>query len=418
MSTNNDLTVTDIPVEVIPEQTIIYHTRKIATDAIADMDLMQMTILDKIIETVQPAIKQVTVFSKQKIEQLSLFRSLNENSGLIEISFKIKDFGYPKQYYNKLREALFSLVTLPIKTREIHADGTIYEGVTTLLAGVKFEVGIQRCEWDPANNCFVYFETPRKKRAYRQREVILEFRKDILHDIISGAPNGYIKLIKEHLEMFSSIYSNRMYKLISGLYDKKFSKDESKIGIFSMQLISFRRRMGLDNALERRPLYNDDGEIIRFDFAKRMIKTNSGGLKDGTHLYQNVRDLKRRVLNVGIMEINKISNFHVEYRLVDISHKKVKDTCATHIEFTITKKPKGEINLQLNANIIKSLLSGIFQGKITFNVDKIINQDNVIELRNYVDDAYQSYEAALSGTGSESIPDICKRLTQYLKSYE
>ena len=201
--------------EVIPVQNIVYQTRKI-TDIAVDMNFMQMRILDVIIQKGQPVIKEA-LFKKRSFEQLELFKSsLNKTSGLIEISFKMKDFGVKRQFYKELRENLRSLVTLPVQMKEYGEGGTVWDAYTTLIAGVKFDTGVKRCEWNDELRCFEYLDVPKVVDGYRKRDVIVEFRRDILEAIITGGPNGYIQYIKEVLAMMTSLYSNRIYKLICG----------------------------------------------------------------------------------------------------------------------------------------------------------------------------------------------------------
>lgn len=402
-----------LPVTTQDQSTIIFQTRKV-TDVAVDMSLAQMIIFDKIIQKAQPEIKQVAVYKNRAYEQLRLFEDADIDSGLIHITFKMKDFGVPRQYYNKLRETIFSLVTLPIQMKEVSPNGTIWSGYTTLLAGVKFEVGVQRCQWNSELKCFEYLEVPKEKKAYRQRKVVFQFRKDVLRDIISGGPNGYIQLVKERLSMMVSIYSNKIYKLISGFYNDRASSTNLMTSVHRISIEEFRKRMGLNNALTQTPVRNQEGDIIRFEYAPRVVRTKSGGLVEDPRLYKNIRDLKCKVLEVGKNELKEKGNIYFEYRLINASGAKVKDVSATHIEFTVLKKEKGEINLTTNGTFIIGILLEIYPNRnLPVDITPKITQDNVIELRDYINNIYSEY---LSCESAKQLATIRERLTTYLKT--
>lgn len=401
------------PAVSLEQNTIIFQPRKV-TDVAVDMSLAQMLIFDKIVQRAQPEIKQVAVYKNRTCEQLNLFQDVDMDSGLIHVKFKMKDFGVPRQYYNKLRETIFSLVTLPLQMKEISATGTIWAGYTTLLAGVKFEIGVQRCQWNSDLKCFEYLEIPKEKKGYRQRNVVFQFRKDVLRDIICGGPNGYIQLVKESLSMMVSIYSNKIYKLISGFYNEKGSRIGLMTSVHRISIEEFRKRMGLNDALTQTPVRNQEGDIIRFEYTIRTIRTETGDLVEDPRLYKNIRDLKRKVLEVGKKELKEKGNIYFEYRLINASGVKVKDVAATHIEFTVLKKEKGEINLTTNGAFIAGILHEIYLNrKLPVEITEKITQDNVIELREYINNIYAEY---LSCESPSQLITIRERLTIYLKT--
>lgn len=403
--------------EVIPVQNIVYQTRKI-TDIAVDMNFMQMRILDVIIQKGQPVIKEA-LFKKRSFEQLELFKSsLNKTSGLIEISFKMKDFGVKRQFYKELRENLRSLVTLPVQMKEYGEGGTVWDAYTTLIAGVKFDTGVKRCEWNDELRCFEYLDVPKVVDGYRKRDVIVEFRRDILEAIITGGPNGYIQYIKEVLAMMTSLYSNRIYKLICGFYNARAIESGQNI-VTRISIEEFRKRMGLNDALSVKKIYDSSGtNVIRHEYTPRTVEKVIDGKKvevEDTHLYKNIRDLKRRVLDVGKTELKEKSNLYFEYRLIDSSGNKVKDTEATHIEFTVIRKEKGQINLTTSERLINGLLTIIYgkQEDIPVDIHAKLSQENVLELRNRTQEASRLILQSDDASESESIRI---QMTKYLKS--
>lgn len=396
----------------LQEQTIIYQTRKI-TDIAADMTLMQMIVFDKIIQKTQSETKLVAVFKKKKFEQLSLFQFTDSDSGLIDIMFSMNEFGIPHQNYDKLREAIASLITLPIQMKEVTKDGVVWAGFTTLLAGVKVEIGMQRTQWNPEKNSFEVLEVPIPKKGYRQRRVILQFRKDILRNIIAGGSNGYIQLVRESLSMMISIYSNKIYKLIAGFYNDRSAHTPQGTSVHRISIEEFRKRMGLNDAVTQKPVRNIRGEIIRYEYTPRTFQAEDGSLIEDTRIYKNIRDLKRRVLEVGRKELFEKGNIFFQYRLTDSTGRKTKDVNATHIEFTVLRKAKGEINLATNADFISKMLFEIFAGKVPFNIIDIMTQENAIEIREYVIDAYTRF---FSCTNESDYSILRNNLVSYLES--
>ena len=394
------------------QETIIYQTRKI-TDIAADMNLLQMSVLDKIIQKVQPLIKQVAVFSKKEIDQIDLLK-VNNETGLIEIPMQLKDFGVSHQYYDRLRNTLISLVTLPIQMRGYQGSQMVWEGFTTLLGGVKFAVGTKRVEWNYDTKTFVPLSTPVTQNGYRQRTVILEFRKDILKAIIEGGPNGYIQLVKEVLCMMVSIYSNRIYKLICGFYSEHFVKNEREYSIYVITIEEFRTRMGLNNAMDYTPVYASDGTIIQYKYTPRTVRSKSGIFVEAPNLYPNIRDLKRRVLEVGKKELDEKSNLSFDYYLTNWEGKKVPDTKATHIQFRVRNKEKNEIPLESNKKLVLNTLTIVLPtGKMPAGIEGKITKENVMKLRTYVMEAYESICQTEDG---DELNAIRKRIIRYLKS--
>ena len=136
---------------------------------------------------------------------------------------------------------------------------------------------------------------------------------------------------------------------------------------------------------------------------------------EDTHLYKNIRDLKRRVLDVGKTELKEKSNLYFEYRLIDSSGNKVKDTEATHIEFTVIRKEKGQINLTTSERLINGLLTIIYgkQEDIPVDIHAKLSQENVLELRNRTQEASRLILQSDDASESESIRI---QMTKYLKS--
>ena len=91
--------------------------------------------------------------------------------------------------------------------------------------------------------------------GYRQRDLILTFRKEILQAFILEKDSGYVKYFKEVARGLLSAYSNRMYKLISS-----WVSDDKPYHL--VELEELRKQLGLNDHIRIEPIYDDNGAVI------------------------------------------------------------------------------------------------------------------------------------------------------------
>jgi hypothetical protein len=178
-----------------------------------------ITVIEKIQSAVEESIHHFTKKDGFNVEQLDLFKEI-QNTNVIRLEIQYAELGIKPNQYDEVRAALRQLVTIPVELDAIDPDtGEECWKLQGLLTA----------------------NIPKKKGS---RSFTVEMNKDVAKIFVT-VDKGWTKFIKEVAFATDSKYTVRMYMLISKWKD---------MGGFQMNLDKFRKWLQLE---DKYPKYKD-----------------------------------------------------------------------------------------------------------------------------------------------------------------
>ncbi len=194
-------------------------------------NLTQAKVFIKIIERLQEPIRDVikNKHYRENPDQLNLFQ---KNENLIQLDFRLSDFGVSNSNYKMLLENIYDMQKLIIKNDVVYFN--------------RIEQKIMEAE---ARNCLIYkITTPKKYERY----ISLEITKEVAQ-ILINIDSGYFQYFIEIALKANSKYVLLIYQFISSWKDK---------GGCSINYKNFRKELGVEDAE-----YKD-----WYDFNRRVLE--------------------------------------------------------------------------------------------------------------------------------------------------
>ena len=380
----------------------LYQTRAI-TNIAGDFSLLQCRVIDTVVESLQGNIKDLS-FNNKRPDQLDIFNGPNSKD-LIEMRFKLSDFGVPRQKYENLRIAILSLTDIPVQFKNDDPDGSVWSNSTKLLAGVAWKTGKRRKVWDAETGQFVNAGKVEDIPGYRQRDLILTFRKEILQAFILEKDNGYVKYFKEVARGLLSAYSNRMYKLISS-----WVSDDKPYHL--VELEELRKQLGLNDHIRIEPIYDDNGAVIAVNHKREKAEKK--------RIYENIRDLKRRALDKAKEELEEKADVYFDYELCGKNAKKTTNKAATHVKFFVKTKLTEPVMVDFK-QMVYNMLSIIYVGdnNLINKLSSIVTDDNALAINTAINEEYQVILSLSSKrNNANSIATVKQRLVERILKYK